>query len=118
MRLLSEGRTGYRVGERVRGIVTYDGEAMVEGNILYIHPENNWMTIRVDRVYTRSKAGNKTIHFEFSVKDLAEPYNNSLWTCEVFRINDDLPADKQKAWKGAMKLASAARTNGKDSVPA
>lgn len=108
----------YKPGERVRGIVTYDGEAMVEGDILYVHPTNGWLTIRVEKVYLRTKHVNSTVHFEFAAKELATPYNHGMWANEVFRVSEELPKDKQRAWKGAMKLASAARTDGRDRIPA
>lgn len=78
----------FTLGERVRIIGTYDGFAVYEGPITFIHPANGWLTIQVDRVLQRTKNGDSTM----TVYEVKEPFREAGWFSATCRINEDYNA--------------------------
>lgn len=89
----------FQVGEVVRSIVKGVGERLVEGEIVYIHPTNGWMTVRIRTIYTRAKMRKSgKVVWAYTPYRLEEPYLTSMWFDEAFRSDVRPTKDIKNCW--------------------
>lgn len=98
----------FKLGETVRTIITGTNESLVEGDVVYIHPENGWLTLRVTTVYTRERRlGKGKVTWVYTPHTLREPYMTSASFFEVFRSSIVPTQDTGKSWGEVKKYAAA-----------
>ena len=103
----------FRVGDVVRCVVKGVGERLVEGEIVYIHPTNGWMTVRVTTAYTRTKKRESgKVIWAYMPYKLHETYMASMWFDEAFRCSAVTPTkDIKNCWAEVRASDSDARAS-------
>ena len=104
--LIIPNKKKYANGETVNTFTYFDMYRMIEVTIVYIHPENGWMSVLVQKVITRARQ--KDGQWEYSYHDNVIPYRVSLFFDEVFRPAMISHSPKFYSWKGAFGIGISA----------
>lgn len=96
----------YAIGETVKAFTDFDVERLIEGTIVYIHPENGWLVVQVEKATTRARKQDG--QWEYTFHENFTPYRVSLFFDEVFRPAMISHSPKFYSWREAFKVGVSA----------
>ena len=103
-------KTAYEISE---GLVGSEMCIRDRGEIVYIHPTNGWMTVRITTAYTRTKKRESgKVIWAYMPYKLHETYMASMWFDEAFRCSAVTPTkDIKNCWAEVRASDSDARAS-------